>query len=90
MTTARHVNVTGRVQGVSFRAWTCEQAEALGVSGWVRNLPDGSVEALLSGSERSVATLIEALHRGPAAAQVTDVRVSEAEPPPDPGFHITR
>jgi len=50
MAAARHVQVTGRVQGVFFRGWTQEQAERLGVNGWVRNCPDGSVEAHLEGT----------------------------------------
>ena len=51
VTTARHVLVTGRVQGVFFRAWTDEQAQRLHVNGWVRNCPDGSVEVHLEGEE---------------------------------------
>ena len=52
---ARHVRVTGRVQGVFFRAWAQGQARELGVSGWIRNCPDGSVEAHLGGEEDCVA-----------------------------------
>lgn len=87
--TARHVHVTGRVQGVSFRAWTQEQAEARGVSGWVRNRPDGSVEAVIAGPDDAVEALIAALHDGPPAAKVADLHVMEAETPADSGFHIT-
>lgn len=85
---AKHVYVTGRVQGVSFRAWTREQAEARGLSGWVRNRPDGSVEAVLAGADEIVEALIEALHQGPISAEVAEVRVSETKAPTKPGFHI--
>ncbi|WP_209425052.1 acylphosphatase [Pararhodobacter sp. SW119] len=87
-TGAKHVNVTGRVQGVSFRAWTQEQALARGVSGWVRNRPDGSVEAMLAGPDEAVAALIAALHEGPPAAKVVEVRVTEADTPARNGFRI--
>ena len=56
---ARSVRVQGQVQGVFFRAWTKEQADELGVTGWVRNCRDGSVEALVYGDEDAVATIIE-------------------------------
>lgn len=85
---ARHVQVTGRVQGVSFRAYTQAQAEARDVSGWVRNLPDGSVEAVVAGSEAAVEALIAAMRAGPPMAQVSDVRVATAEPPQEHGFRI--
>ena len=86
--TAKHVLVTGRVQGVSFRAWTREQAQARGVSGWVRNRPDGSVEAVISGSGEAVEALIAALHEGPPAANVEGVHIMETEPPSGTGFSI--
>ena len=54
MTIARHISVTGRVQGVFFRSWTREQADALEVTGWVRNCPDGRVDAHLEGEEAAV------------------------------------
>ncbi|WP_261368292.1 acylphosphatase [Pseudosulfitobacter koreensis] len=85
---AKHVHVTGRVQGVSFRAWTRDQAEARGISGWVQNRPDGSVEAVIAGDDEMVEALIAAFHRGPASAKVTDVSVSETNAPSKPGFHI--
>ena len=75
----RHVVVRGRVQGVFFRAWTAEQARALGVNGWVRNASDGSVEAHLEGDQWSVQQLIDLLHRGPPSAQVDQIAVEEAE-----------
>ena len=85
---AKHVNITGRVQRVSFRAWTCERARELGISGWVRNRSDGSVEALVSGSSEAVETLIAALHEGPPAAEVKEVRATETEAHAEPGFRI--
>lgn len=86
--TARHVRISGRVQGVWFRAWTREQAQLRGISGWVRNCPDGSVEAVLSGPSAAVEALIAALHEGPPAASVSDVRVTGCAPAEQPGFHI--
>lgn len=76
---ASRVRVTGRVQGVFFRAWTRNQATELGVTGWVRNAPDGSVEAHLEGEEAAVKTLIQRMDDGPPAAVVDDVRVEEVE-----------
>mgnify|MGYP001041597646 FL=1 len=75
---ARCVRVTGRVQGVFFRAWTCEQAQGLHVTGWVRNCPDGSVEAHVEGDEGSVEQLIGKMHDGPPGAQVAELQVSDA------------
>jgi acylphosphatase len=77
---ARHVRVTGRVQGVFFRAWTREQAERLGVFGWVRNCPDGSVDAHLEGASENVDQMIELLRRGPSGAQVDELEIHEVEP----------
>ena len=76
---AKSVRVTGLVQGVFFRAWTREQADALGVSGWVRNCPDGSVEAQLEGGEAAVEQLVALLRRGPPSAQVEEVAVEDEE-----------
>ena len=76
---AKSVRVTGLVQGVFFRAWTREQADALGVSGWVRNCPDGSVEAQLEGDEAAVEQLVALLRRGPPSAQVEEVAVEDGE-----------
>ncbi len=83
------VRITGRVQGVSFRAWTQGRAEAFGLAGWVRNAPDGSVHALLHGPAEAVDAMAAALWQGPPAAGVTQVQVAPADPPPDPGFRIT-
>ena len=77
---ARHVSVTGRVQGVFFRAWMRDQAAELGVTGWVRNCPDGRVDAHVEGEEAAVQQLVDRLHRGPPSARVEDVRVWDVEP----------
>ena len=73
------VAITGRVQGVWYRSWTIEQASARGLSGWVRNRRDGSVEALFSGPIAQVDAMVLACHTGPKAAQVDNVEVFEAE-----------
>ncbi len=77
MSITRHLAITGRVQGVWYRESMREAAESLGVTGWVRNRPDGSVEAVVQGDERQVALLIEWCRRGPTLARVGDVTVSE-------------
>jgi acylphosphatase len=76
---ARRVRVTGRVQGVFFRAWTCEQAQQLHVAGWVRNCADGSVEAHLEGEDSAVEQLTRLMRGGPPGARVEQVEVSESE-----------
>ena len=68
-----HVFVSGRVQGVYFRQTTQEHAESRGVTGWVRNLSDGRVEAVFEGEEESVEALVEYCRHGPSAARVTGV-----------------
>jgi acylphosphatase len=69
--------VTGKVQGVWFRASTQRQAQRLGVTGLVRNLPDGAVEVIACGADGAVAQLVEWLHRGPEHARVAAVSVME-------------
>ena len=85
---ARSIRVMGRVQGVFFRAWTKQQADQLGVAGWVRNRPDGSVEAHVEGEEARVAEFIALLHRGPPAASVERVEVSESASESLAGFSV--
>jgi acylphosphatase len=68
-----HVFVSGRVQGVLFRHETKRRADNQGVKGWVRNLPDGRVEAVFEGEEEAVKALIEFCRRGPSGAKVTNV-----------------
>jgi acylphosphatase len=82
-TTTIRVRITGRVQGVWYRGWTIDQARGLGLSGWVRNRRDGSVEAVFSGSERAVRAMIQLCRQGPPAARVSDVAEQiETEPVP--------
>ena len=88
MKIARHVRVYGRVQGVFFRAWMSEHAEQLGVTGWVRNCPDGRVEAHVEGEQAGVEQLIERIREGPPAAQVDDVRVWDADTFEFDGFEV--
>jgi acylphosphatase len=78
-TVARHVSVYGRVQGVFFRAWMREQANALNVTGWVRNCPDGRVDSHVEGEEAAVAQIIERLRKGPPSAEVEDVHVWDVD-----------
>jgi acylphosphatase len=78
-TLTRYLRITGRVQGVYYRASMAQQARALGLAGWVRNRLDGSVEALASGPAPAVQALIDWAHRGPELARVDGVVVSHAE-----------
>jgi len=71
-----HVVVSGRVQGVWFRGNTRRAAEAAGVRGWVRNLPDRRVEAILQGERAAVETVIDFMRHGPPGAAVIDIVVS--------------
>ena len=72
-----HVVVSGRVQGVWFRGSMEEEARRLGVSGWVRNLPDGRVEAVVEGDDPRVAEALVFLRRGPPHASVESVEVRD-------------
>lgn len=78
--TRAHVFISGRVQGVFFRAYTQKEAEALNVSGWVRNLPDGRVEAVFEGGKERVNEMIGWCWDGSPSAQVSDVQVKWEEP----------
>ncbi len=77
---ARRYLVRGRVQGVGFRWFVEREAHILGVAGWVRNNPDGSVEVLAQGTREQLAGLRSRLREGPRAARVDDVQEVEAEP----------
>ena len=83
-----HVRIYGRVQGVFFRANTKEMAEKLGVAGWVRNMPDGSVEAVFEGDDEAVEQIIEWCHQGPEMARVDEVYVEYEKPEGEKGFRI--
>jgi acylphosphatase len=78
------VRVLGRVQGVGFRDWTQRKATGLGLSGWVRNLAGGEVEALFSGPPDVVDKMLAAVRRGPQLARVDEVKVESAEPASGP------
>ena len=78
MKVTRHAIVRGRVQGVGFREYLRREAERLGVTGWVRNRGDGTVEAMVHGSPDDVAQVLNWMRRGPPAARVTDVQASDA------------
>jgi acylphosphatase len=84
----RHILITGRVQGVFFRQWTADTADRLGVSGWVRNRPDGSVEAHLEGESEAVRQMIERMRSGPPGASVTGLSEEGAEPADASGFEV--
>jgi acylphosphatase len=71
-----HVFVSGRVQGVFFRQHTKDEADRVGVNGWVRNLSDGRVEALFEGEKEKVEEMIQICKRGPPFAKVNDINVS--------------
>ncbi|WP_234443774.1 acylphosphatase [Streptomyces sp. NRRL B-24484] len=84
----RRVMVAGVVQGVFFRDSCRQQAVAAGVAGWVRNLPDGRVEAVFEGGPAEVERLVEWCGRGPSRAVVEDRRVSEEPPEGLTGFEV--
>ena len=73
------LRITGRVQGVGYRAWMLGEARRLGLRGWVRNRADGSVETLVIGEEPAVEAIAAACHRGPRLARVEEVKVSGAD-----------
>jgi acylphosphatase len=83
-----HIVVRGRVQGVFFRAETRERARSLGVGGWVRNDPDGSVEAVFEGPSERVELLVGWCRRGPRGAEVDSVEVGWEEPEGDDVFRV--
>ena len=83
-----HVWVSGRVQGVFFRQEARRAAARSGVSGWVRNLPDGRVEAVFEGPRASVESLVEWSRRGPSAAVVSGVDVRWEDPLGEGRFHV--
>jgi acylphosphatase len=74
---AKLLSISGRVQGVNYREAMRQEAGRLGVTGWVRNRRDGSVEAVVDGEASEVQAMIAWAHRGPPSARVTGVQVSE-------------
>ena len=80
--------VRGRVQGVFFRDTTRRRAEAAGVAGWVRNRPDGAVEAVFEGDPAAVKELVEFARRGPSRAEVDSAEVTEEDSEGLSGFDV--
>ena len=74
-----HVRVSGRVQGVYYRAYTRDRAKSLGITGWVRNIPGGGVEAVLEGERRQVGEMLKAMKSGPSGSVVLGMELSEIE-----------
>ena len=77
MKIAKRVIISGRVQGVFFRANTKQKAEQLGITGWVRNTSDGKVEAIFEGDENSVKEMISWCRHGPSLARVDNINIKE-------------
>lgn len=92
MATVRvHLLISGRVQGVYYRASAQAEAQRLGLSGWVRNLPTGEVEAEAEGEQQAVAAFIEWCRHGPPSARVDDVQVRQEQPTgASTGFEVRR
>lgn len=84
------VSIAGRVQGVFFRHETRQQALSQGLAGWVRNLPDGRVEAVFEGPEDVVEGMVRWCREGPGGARVTEVEVITEEPENLDGFEVRR
>jgi acylphosphatase len=90
VTSARaHVVVAGRVQGVFFRAEARSRASSLDLGGWVRNNPDGTVEAVFEGDRERVDSMVEWCRRGPSHADVENVEVTWEEPKGESGFAVS-
>ena len=85
---ARRIQIYGRVQGVFFRQWAVHKAREMAVTGWVRNLPSGSVEAYVAGEEQSVSAMVECLRQGPDGARVEACTVEEALHEENDGFSV--
>lgn len=86
--TRAHVYVSGKVQGVYFRATTRDEARERDVDGWVQNLDDGRVEAIFEGPEDVVEEMVEFCHEGSSAARVEDVSVEYGDPEGEDGFRV--
>ncbi|WP_041785087.1 acylphosphatase [Rhodospirillum centenum] len=84
--TAVLARITGRVQGVGYRAWTVRRAGAAGLDGWVRNRADGSVEALFAGPAAAVEAMLADCREGPPASLVAEVRTEPGDDPGSTGF----
>ena len=87
------LRLTGRVQGVGFRAFVADEAERRGLTGWVRNRADHSVEAVIAGEDKIVDEMVETCRRGPYGSRVENLAIeaaSESDLAGDSGFHIMR
>lgn len=84
----RRVRVTGRVQGVNYRYYCRQQANSLGVAGWVTNRDDGSVEAVFEGPPAAVEAMIDWCRRGPALASVARIEATEEKPSGERVFRV--
>lgn len=82
MTRTLHLLIHGRVQGIGYRAWFADEAVSRGLSGFVRNRREGTVEAVISGPSEAVAAMLEACRSGPAHAHVERIEEALAEAPP--------
>ncbi|NEQ41453.1 MAG: acylphosphatase [Okeania sp. SIO3I5] len=88
--TRAHVFITGKVQGVGYRFSTLQTAVSLGINGWVKNLPDGRVEAVFEASDELVKKMINWCYQGPKSAVVKDVVVKYEQAESIEGFEIQR
>lgn len=75
----KHLILSGRVQGVGFRHFTTQQANELGIRGWVKNLPDGRLETVIAGTKKDVEEMVQRMEKGPRMASVSEI--SELDPP---------
>ncbi len=85
---ALHVIIKGKVQGVGYRYWTLTTAKTLAINGWVRNVADGSVEAVFAGEEDAVLAMLAACNEGPAKADVSTLDITPIAPIVETGFSI--
>lgn len=83
---SRRIRIFGTVQGVYYRAWTLQQAQSLGIRGWVRNRRDGSVEVDAHGDDAAIDALVQRCWQGPSRAHVERINVEESDEQPPPGF----
>ncbi len=88
MTSRAHLFIGGRVQGVCYRAFTSDQASRLGLNGWVRNMPDGRVEAVFEGRREVIEQAVIACRQGPSGALVAHMDVTWEPAAGENGFHI--
>ncbi len=88
MTARAHLIISGRVQGVYYRAFTQNTALRLGLHGWVRNMPDGGVEAVFEGQRQLIEQAISACKKGPSGSRVDHIAAAWQEPSGEQGFEI--